>query len=137
MGPSTRYAGRVEALLVSRLARQPGLVAAYLFGSQGRREATASSDVDVAIWLEQTPQSFDEYPFDLVADLEQALGKPVDLVVLNAAPSDLVHRVLSDGVLLIENNRSARVRFEVRSRNDYFDMLPIRNLYRRRVGAQP
>jgi predicted nucleotidyltransferase len=127
----------VKDLLVRRLERQPRLVAAYLFGSHGRGEATPSSDVDVAIWLERAPRTFDEYPFELAADLEQALGKPVDLVVLNTAPSDLVHRVLSDGVLLIERDRSARVRFEVRARNDYFDMLPIRNAYRRRGGARP
>jgi hypothetical protein len=33
---------------------------------------------------------------------------------------------------LVERDRSARIRFEVRSRNDYFDMQPIRDEYRRR-----
>jgi hypothetical protein len=44
-----------------------------------------------------------------------------------------VHRVLRDGVLVCEPNRSARIRFEVRLRNEYFDMEPIRKLYRRSV----
>jgi hypothetical protein len=44
---------------------------------------------------------------------------------------DLVHRVLRDGVLLLERDRSARIRFEVRARNDYFDLLPHLRRYRR------
>lgn len=110
----------------------PGLVAAYLFGSRARGSDRANSDVDVAIWLERSPSSFGEYPLELAGDLEQELGLPVDVVVLNRAPSDLVHRVLRDGDLLVERNRSARIRFEVRARNDYFDMQPFRDAYRRR-----
>jgi predicted nucleotidyltransferase len=127
----------MQEVLVRRLEREPGLIAAYLFGSQARGDARPSSDVDVAIWLEVEPSSFDAYPFELAADLEQALGKHVDLVVLNTAPSDLVHRVLTDGVLLVEKSRSRRVRFEVRARSDYFDMAPIRDAYRRRERARP
>jgi len=116
----------------------PRLVAAYLFGSRARGEASSKSDVDVAIWLDARPTTFLTYPFEVAGELEQALGIRVDLVVLNGAPSDLVHRVLRDGQLLVERDRSARVRFEVKSRNDYFDMLPLRNAYRRRPsGARP
>jgi len=44
---------------------------------------------------------------------------------------DLVHRVLRDSLLLAERDRSARIRFEVRSRNEYFDLLPFLRRYRR------
>ena len=126
-----RYAWRVlRSLLVERLSRVDGLVAAYLFGSHARGDVTAASDIDVALWLQKAPQTFDELPLELSADLEQRLGIPVDLVVLNGAPSDLIHRVLRDGILLVEQDRSARIRFEVRARNDYFDLMPVRNAYR-------
>jgi uncharacterized protein len=59
------------------------------------------------------------------------LRAPVQVVVLNRASPDLVHRVLRDGRLVLDHDRSARIRFEVRSRNEYFDMAPIRALYRR------
>ena len=39
------------------------------------------------------------------------LSRPIQLVVLNGAPPDLVHRVLRDGQLLCERDRSARIRF--------------------------
>jgi hypothetical protein len=46
---------------------------------------------------------------------------PVQLVVLNRAPADLVHRVLRDGVLLLDRDPGARIRFEVRTCNLYTD----------------
>ncbi len=49
----------------------------------------------------------------MAADLEERLGQAVDLVVLNRAPVDLIHRVLRDGILVYERDRSARIRFEV------------------------
>ena len=68
--------------------------------------------------------------------LSEAAGRTVDLVVLNHAPPDLVHRVLRDGVLLLERDRSARIRFEVKARNEYFDLLPYLREYRRRSRGQ-
>ena len=124
-------------LIVARLARVEGLVAAYLFGSQARGTADASSDVDVALVLETSPKTLDDLHLDVAADLERELGLPVDVVVLNRATGDLVHRVLRDGELLVENDRSARIHFEVRARNDYFDLAPVRRAYRNRSRSAP
>ena len=48
-----------------------------------------------------------------------------------------MHRVLRDGILIDEADRAARIRFEVAARNEYFDLLPILQRYRRSVGSQP
>ncbi len=40
--------------------------------------------------------------------------------------------MLRDGVLLLDRDPSARIRFEVRARNEFFDLQPILALYRRR-----
>jgi hypothetical protein len=45
-----------------------------------------------------------------------------------------VHRGLRDGCLQLERDASARVRFEVRVRNEYFDLKPYLDEYRR-AGA--
>jgi hypothetical protein len=74
--------------------------------------------------------TLDGLRLDLAGSLEASLGKRVDLVVLNRAPADLVHRVLRDGVVVVERDRSARLRFEVRARNEYFDLAPVRARYR-------
>jgi uncharacterized protein len=126
-----------QDLLIARLAKVGGLVAAYLFGSHARGTARSGSDLDVALWLDHVPATLDDLQLDLAADLERDLGVPVDVVILNAAPSDLVHRVLRDGSILVEHDRSARIRLEVRARNDYFDLLPIRNAYRYGRRAAP
>jgi predicted nucleotidyltransferase len=67
----------------------------------------------------------------LEGEIERKLGLPVQIVILNDAPEDLVHRVLRDGRVLLDRDRSARLRFEVKARNEYFDMQPIRARYRR------
>ena len=81
--------------------------------------------------MTNAPTTLDDLQLDVAADLERELGVPVDVVILNSAPSDLIHRVLRDSELLVENDRSARIRFEVRARNDYFDLAPVLHAYRR------
>jgi predicted nucleotidyltransferase len=123
----------VEARLRSFFeADARGAIAVYLFGSVARSEARADSDVDVGVLFEADPSPTLEAPqFELEGDLERLFRAPVQVVALNYAPADLVHRVLRDGRLILDRDRSARIRFEVRSRNEYFDMAPIRAVYRR------
>jgi len=109
-----------------------GAVAVYLFGSAARGEATVASDVDVAVLFERAPDpSLSGAGLTLEGDTERLLGRRVDLVSLNRAPADLVHRVLRDGVLVFDGDRSRRQRFEVDKRNEYFDLEPVRRRYRR------
>ena len=108
------------------------VLAVYLYGSRARGTAAPESDVDLGVLLRSAPPpSLHSVARDLEGALERAVKIPVEVVVLNAAPADLVHRVLRDGVLLLDRDRSARIRFEVQSRNEYFDLGPLRRLYRR------
>ena len=124
--------GALERSLQGILAgRSEPLVAVYLFGSRARGTATDRSDVDVAVLYAEAPASgLEGLGLDLEADLERALGLPVQIVVLNTAPVDLVHRVLRDGHLLLDRDRSRRIRFEVKARNEYFDLQPLLARYR-------
>jgi predicted nucleotidyltransferase len=123
----------IEDCLREELRRAPtAVVCAYLFGSIARGDARTQSDIDVAVLFEKPPAArLDAGPLDLEGTLERALGRPVQLVVLNRAPADLVHRVLRDGRVVLDRDRAARIRFEVDKRNEYFDLEPIRRLYRR------
>jgi predicted nucleotidyltransferase len=123
----------VEARLKAFFEDDPrGALAVYLFGSVARGEAGPESDVDVGIlFAEDPPATLSAPQFAIEAALERLLGSPVQVVALNRAPADLVHRVLRDGRLVLDRDRVARIRFEVQSRNEYFDLAPIRRLYRR------
>ena len=108
------------------------IVCAYLFGSIARGVGRKDSDVDVAVlYGEEPPHTLDGLGVRLAGDLERQLKRTVDVVVLNHAPVDLVHRVLRDGVIVLDRDPSARIRFEVNSRNAYFDLQPILAHYRR------
>ena len=115
-----------------------GAIAAYLFGSVARGEAGATSDVDLGVLFAADPPATLKAPqFALEAEMERLLRAPVQVVALNRASADLVHRVLRDGRLVLDRDRAARIRFEVRSRNQYFDMAQVRALYRRYPAPSP
>jgi uncharacterized protein len=110
----------------------PEAVAVYLYGSRARGTSSPGSDVDLGLLLRSVPPStLRSVALDLEGSVERAVGVPVEVVVLNTASADLVHRVLRDGVLLLDRDRPSRIRFEVQSRNEYFDLEPLRRLYRR------
>lgn len=128
----------IERLTAVLKARGDAIATAYLFGSVGRGTATATSDVDVGVlFSDDPPATLAGLHLALEAELERAAGVPVQLVVLNRAPCDLVHRVLRDGLLLLDRDRSRRIRFEVSARNTDFDLKPYLDRYRRAAAANP
>jgi uncharacterized protein len=109
-----------------------GIVAVYLFGSYARAAARADSDVDLGLLYATPPAStLLAQPFLIEAQLAEQLGRPVQCVVMNRAPPDLVHRILIGQALLVDANPACRIRFEVDARNRYFDLKPILDRYRR------
>jgi len=119
-------------------ARHEGIAAVYLFGSEARGTSREDSDVDVGILFAAPPASTLDSPvFRHQADLEALLGRPVQVVSLNTAPAVLAHRVLRDGKVAFEGDRSARLRFEVARQREYFDLLPILRRCTKREIARP
>jgi len=123
---------QLEAVIGTKLGADDRVAAVYLFGSQARGTPHARSDIDLALLFVSTPPAtLLGQPFELQAELSALLGKHVDIVVMNSAPVDLVHRILRDGRILLERDRSRRIAFEVQARNQYFDLLPILQRYRK------
>ncbi|MBD3279979.1 hypothetical protein GF389_00460 [Candidatus Dojkabacteria bacterium] len=77
---------------------------AGLFGSVTRGEATLDSDIDMLVELEDTPKlSFFEY-LDIESDLENELGKKVDLVRYDKVRPELREYILPHEVSIYEKN---------------------------------
>ncbi len=122
-------------IFFSKLAARPKsplpIVAVWLFGSVARGEDHAGSDVDLALLTDKPrPATLLAQPLDLEAELTKLVGRTVQTVLARTAPTGLVHRIMRDGILLIDRDRSARIAFEVAARNRYFDMSPLWRLYR-------
>lgn len=108
------------------------LAAVYLFGSVARASARPGSDVDLAlIRIEPAPSPLGRLGTELAGRLERLLERPVEIVDLELVPADLAHRILTDGILVLEADRSKRIAVETRQRAQYFDLQPILNEYRR------
>jgi len=123
----------IKLQLVHYFQENPdGIACVYLFGSQARQQSKAGSDVDIAVlYKNKVPGGFDRLGIPLAGELEKIINKPVDVIVLNDANVDLIHKVLRDGIILFESDGDIRIQFEVKSRNIYFDLKPYLDEYRR------
>lgn len=122
----------VASCVREALAHEPGLLVAYLFGSHARGTARTDSDIDIAVLFPERVDARLGGALDRIRDaVERQCGRPCDVIDARGASADLVHRILRDGVLVIERDPSARIAFEVARRNEYFDLLPYLREYRR------
>jgi predicted nucleotidyltransferase len=100
--------------------------AAYLYGSSARGEDTALSDVDVALVPVEELSPAERTPLLRRVTLKAgrlARGRRFDVRFLDELPTMIRGRVISDGVLIFEQDPVARVRAEVAARLDYHDFL--------------
>lgn len=128
----------VVARILATLGEQASEFAAvYLFGSTARGTAGSNSDVDLAVIRERPAGSpLARLHTELAGKLERVLERPVEVVDLERVPVELAHRILEDGVLVHEGDRSRRIAVETRRRAEYFDMQPILREFRHGRGRQ-
>jgi predicted nucleotidyltransferase len=122
------------------LAEGPPLRLAILFGSRARGNARPDSDFDVAILPANPSLSLADENL-LAADLERAVGAPVDLVRLDRVHGALTWRVARDAVVLLSDPPSEAARFLARAgiEHDELRELEIEAMrrYRARLAAAP
>ena len=117
----------VLSALRAALERRPEVLEAYVFGSFARAEEQPHSDIDAALYVD--PNAIEQSGLGLdaaiAADLMRALGtNRVDVVLLNAAPPLLYHRVLRDGLRLFARDLRATTVREGRALSRFCDYVP-------------
>lgn len=112
---------RAVALLTERF--RPSAI--VLFGSRARAEEQPASDYDIGSLLAtRTPDPFDVSATEV--DLEDVLGAPVDLVVLDHASPILAMEVLRSNRMLREDDPERFETFVVKTLGAYFDLKRVR-----------
>lgn len=125
---------RVISIIIDRLSGVQGLAAVYLFGSAARGSLTPKSDIDIAMLFEENAERIDIV--SLMADLSGAVGRDVDVVILNRAEPRLYHEIVRTGKILFEKNRRYRILREVKNRKLYEDYRRLHAIYMRGMRAE-
>ena len=111
--------------MLDRLRQQttawPELKLAVLFGSRARGDARPGSDADLGLLLD--PYS-SELRFQVEAELGRAVGRPVDVVLLDDAPPLLRFEIARNGVLLFQREDHLWTGFKARAMVDWWGWAP-------------
>ena len=91
----TVFAKREE---IKRIAEKHGATNVRVFGSVARGDAGPDSDVDLLV--EAGPVTTSWFPGGLIVDLEDLLGRSVDVVTDAALREELRPYILSDAIAL-------------------------------------
>jgi predicted nucleotidyltransferase len=95
---------------------------AFLFGSAATRGPDAARDVDIAVAFAQPLSLLQQCT--LCTQLEQIVGREIDLVDLDGASTLLRWEVVRTGIVLAARDRRDLVDFRARVPLEYFDLQP-------------
>ena len=114
---------RIASLLESRQE----VLEAYLFGSHAGGGAQPHSDIDVAVYIDETHE--EQSVFGLRAELTTFLmeglrDNNIDLLILNHAPPVLYYHVLRDGVRVLSRDLATTTTREGQAVSRYCDFVP-------------
>ncbi len=88
----------------SVLNRHPGIHQAVLFGSVAEGRARPDSDLDLAVSAEGPLEAAEKQ--QLIAELAETVGRPIDLIDLATAGEPLLGQVLAHGKRVIGDDEA-------------------------------
>ncbi|QGG48949.1 type VII toxin-antitoxin system MntA family adenylyltransferase antitoxin [Heliorestis convoluta] len=108
------------------LQKKEEVSAAYLFGSIAKGNYRANSDIDIAILFIPAMTKLERFEkrLELMGHIEDVAQRSADVIDLLEAPLFLQHQIRKYGKLIIEKDKAYRIDQEVRSRREYFDLMP-------------
>lgn len=110
---------KLKKIIPEIIARFPYILVLYLFGSHASGTANIKSDLDIAIFTNGCePPTMD---LELEVYLQQALKKPVDVVIMQKVSPILQHEVLRNKIRIFEKETDRRAFLENQSLRAYLD----------------
>ena len=104
--------------------RQHHFMFVYLFGSIARNDHTESSDLDIAVYVEENiKQDYFDIKSQLYLQLSRVLKiNRIDIVVMNQCRNlILLNNIITHGQLIYEKNQSARIDYEQKISHNAID----------------
>lgn len=125
MKPCQMLNQRIASLLEPR----PEVLEAYLFGSHAQGRAQPHSDIDVAVYVDESiaEEGAFGYRAQLITEIMSGLrSNNIDLLILNQAPPALYYYVLRDGVRVLSRDLAATTTREGYAVSRYCDFAAHR-----------
>lgn len=119
-GDSLKYEKEVKEFL----QKQDQIELAYLFGSVAYGEQGKLSDIDLALFLDESLDKEERFKLNLtlISDLQDILKTDqLDLVIMNDAPVSLNFEVIKANYPLLIRDENFKVDMEVRIMSRYLD----------------
>lgn len=126
----------IQSALRIYFAPQEQVAVAYLFGSYARGQASALSDIDIAILLQHPLDAITRFSMRLrvTEDIKALLrDQEIDVVVLNDAPLALSYRVIRDSVVLYCRDEQMRIEWTASTVSRYLDFKPFMDRHEQAV----
>jgi predicted nucleotidyltransferase len=118
-----------RAELTAALEADARIAYALVFGSAARGTAHAASDLDIGVGLVPGARLDPLEIGELIARLESAATRDVDLVLLDQAPPGVAYRAFRDGELLFERDHARFVERKARAIVEYLDFEPVERAF--------
>lgn len=114
---------RIRNTLVTALENEPDLEFAWLHGSF--LAADEFHDIDIGVHLSATADVRLQRGLELAVRLDQEIGFPIDVRVLNDAPVTFLFHVFREGRLLLSRNDECLADLMERTVREYLDAAPL------------
>lgn len=116
-----------QEALREQLQQIPEVRLAVVFGSVARGAEDTESDLDIAVELSDASLHVQGR---VEAAARHVCGRPVDLVLLDDAPTHLRFEIARDGVLVLESEPHHWTDFKTRAMTSWWDWAPTaRRIY--------
>ncbi len=114
---------RIRRTLVAVLESEPDLEFAWLHGSF--LGADEFRDIDIGVHLRAPVEVRMRRGMELAVRLDQEIGFPIDVRVLNDAPVTILFHVFREGRLLLSRNDERLADLMERTVREYLDAAPL------------